>query len=819
MKKRTGALLAVLLATLMAFVFGAPGLSESSTLSALRQLEQDTGSSVEITWNPRTDTPSFVRGSMPLSGARVQSEDDASAWSLAFLDHYAGLFGIQDASHELTVVQTETDALGMSHVTFSQVYQGIEVYGASIKTHLSADGQKIAAISSGFVPGIQVASVEPWVSAEQALATARGSLAGGELTTDPRLVVYPGASSSEAVSAQLAWLVELRDDAVPARKVYVIDAIDGYILDALDRIYDWSRSRDLQRSNSPEAVAQAPCPPASCTPGRDVGREFFVQVVQRLADVPVDEFAVEALVAWEPHENTSACWNPLATTWKMPGSCDFNTATVQHYLTEDMGAEATANTLNQGYYDAIRRMLRLEAFDREALRAALGTWGTCSGQGCDSLLNRWQELWNARLSRDRKTYDADHTMQLPGTLVRAEGDVSTGDQDVDNAHDFAGATYNYYWQTHGRDSYDGQGATLVSTANYGNSYMNAFWNGEQTVYGDSFAVNDVVAHEWTHAVTEHTAKLEYRWQSGALNESFSDIFGAMVDRDDWLMGEDLPPDALGGREAIRDLSDPTRFGQPAHTDDWVETCSDNEGVHTNCGITNKAYYNIATAIGKDKAERIFYRTLTVYLVETSSLEDARAGALQSAQVLYGEDSAEYAAVRDGFDAVGLDGHWQPPENNCACGASVALTAEPDGQDLLSDLRAVRDQVFTRNPGRRWTSIYYEHQIEVAWLLISDSQSRAEAQAGFRTFGPVFRALLEGDEASSEVILTQETIQAAERALMDVAEKSSPAVREDIIQEWNRIDPYRFVGWDVASVKRQLLLEEAPYRILMPLVVE
>ncbi|MCK4305034.1 MAG: M4 family metallopeptidase, partial [Candidatus Eisenbacteria sp.] len=346
---------------------------------------------------------------------------------------------------------------------------------------------------------------------------------------------------------------------------------------------------------------------------------------------------------------------------------------------------------------------------------------------------------------NRGTYDANHRYSLPGTLVRSEGDGPTGDQDVDNAHDFAGETYDYYWNTHNRDSYDDQGATPISTANYGYSYMNAFWNGEQVVYGDGFPVKDIVAHEWTHAVTEHSAELEYRWQSGALNESFSDIFGAMVDRDDWLMGEDLPPDVLAGREAIRDLSDPPRFGQPDHTDDWVETCSDNEGVHTNNGIPNKAFYNIATAIGKDKAEQIFYRTLTVYLDTGSSLEDARAAALQSAEDLYGSGSAEYTAVQDGFNAVGLDGVWQPPPNDCdPCAARTTLSAESDGKSLLDNLRAVRDKVFNQDPGRRWTRIYYKHQFEVAWLVLSDSQLRTDVPAGFRAFDPVFRALLDSD---------------------------------------------------------------------------
>src|ERR1044071_4809311 len=167
-------------------------------------------------------------------------------------------------------------------------------------------------------------------------------------------------------------------------------------------------------------------------------------------------------------------------------------------------------------------------------------------------LNRFES------AKDRTVYDMNNGT-VTGSYARGEGDPATGDADVDGAYDGTGATYDYYASTFGRDSYDGAGAALVSFVHYGVAYQNAFWDGFEMVYGDGFAVNDVTAHELTHAVTERTAGLEYQWQSGALNESFSDIFGAMVDRNDWLMGEDLP---IG---AIRDLENPGAHGQPGNT--------------------------------------------------------------------------------------------------------------------------------------------------------------------------------------------------------------------------------------------------------------
>jgi subtilisin family serine protease len=161
----------------------------------------------------------------------------------------------------------------------------------------------------------------------------------------------------------------------------------------------------------------------------------------------------------------------------------------------------------------------------------------------------------------------------------------------------------------------------------------------------------------------------------------------------------------------------------------------------------------------------------------------------------------------------------PEEAGCPprpCAASIALADEPDGQSILSNLRAVRDKVFTQDPGRRWVRIYYKHQFEVAWLLMSDSQLRADALAGFRAFDPVFRAAL---GKGRPVTLTPELIEAARRALMGVAERGSPALHDDIVREWEKVNPYRFVGWDVLEVWKQLCLEEQPVQIYLPIILK
>jgi bacillolysin len=261
-----------------------------------------------------------------------------------------------------------------------------------------------------------------------------------------------------------------------------------------------------------------------------------------------------------------------------------------------------------------------------------------------------------------ETRTANNGSRLPGYYSVDSNNAWTSysqGAEVD-AHANAEKVYDYYLNTHNRNSFDNRGASLVSTVHYGYNYNNAFWNGSQMVYGDGDGSTftslsgalDVVAHELTHAVTERTAGLQYQYQSGALNESFSDVFGYFLDSEDYLMGEDVYTPGVSG-DALRSLSSPSRYGQPEHMNDYVNTSADNGGVHTNSGIPNKAAYHTISSIGKTKAEKIYYRALTVYLTPTSNFSYARAALLQSAADLYGSGSSTYNAVKSAWDAVGV----------------------------------------------------------------------------------------------------------------------------------------------------------------------
>jgi bacillolysin len=267
-----------------------------------------------------------------------------------------------------------------------------------------------------------------------------------------------------------------------------------------------------------------------------------------------------------------------------------------------------------------------------------------------------------------QTYTANNGSSTPGSTLSDSDNNWSSDAAVD-AHHNAGVVYDYYYDTHNRNSFDDNGASIISTVHYQNNYNNAYWDGSQMVYGDGdgstfipLVCLDIVGHELTHAVTENTAGLVYQDESGALNESVSDIFAIMIDRDDWMVGEESYTPGTSG-DALRYFDDPTQGNQPDHYSDLYTGSQDNGGVHTNSGIPNKATYlmvaggthhNVTvTGVGRTAVEKIWYRALSNYLTAYSDFADARSSTLQAASDLYGSSSAEYDAVADAWAAVGI----------------------------------------------------------------------------------------------------------------------------------------------------------------------
>ena len=284
--------------------------------------------------------------------------------------------------------------------------------------------------------------------------------------------------------------------------------------------------------------------------------------------------------------------------------------------------------------------------------------------------------------KQRALSDTHNTSTLPGDVIRAEGAGPTGDRAVDEAYDGLGATYDFYWDIFQRNSIDDEGLPLNATVHYGQKYNNAFWNGERMVFGDGdgdvfnrFTIAlDVIGHELTHGVTQDEAQLLYFYQSGALNESVSDVFGSLVkqralkqtaDKADWLIGAGLFTAKVKG-VALRSMKAPgTAYDdpvlgkdpQPAHMRDFNYTFDDNGGVHINSGIPNHAFYLVAARLGGnawEKAGRIWYETLRDPRLRPNTgfrrfarLTNANAGRV------FGLGSAEHQAVRDAWSQVGI----------------------------------------------------------------------------------------------------------------------------------------------------------------------
>jgi Zn-dependent metalloprotease len=283
---------------------------------------------------------------------------------------------------------------------------------------------------------------------------------------------------------------------------------------------------------------------------------------------------------------------------------------------------------------------------------------------------------------NRTVRDAKHTERLDGPIVRAEGDEAVRDPAADEAYDGLGATWTLFSAVFGRNSIDDRGMPLEGIVHYGVDYDNAFWDGYRMVFGDGdgtifnrFTVAvDVIGHELTHGVTDDEAALAYMGQSGALNESMSDVFGALVKQHhlgqsaaqaDWLIGAGLLRPSVKG-VALRSMKAPgTAYDdpvlgkdpQPGHMDDFVTTTADNGGVHINSGIPNRAFYEAATALGGqawERAGRIWYDALRAPLVGRNTNFSAFAQAtVRSAGVRFGAGSEEAQAVTEAWKQVGV----------------------------------------------------------------------------------------------------------------------------------------------------------------------
>ena len=368
-----------------------------------------------------------------------------------------------------------------------------------------------------------------------------------------------------------------------------------------------------------------------------------------------------------------------------------------HYQAPDIGSYYVYVDMNTGKIVNTESRLKFDG-------AVTGS-GTAEN-GTERTLNLYQSgnSYEAKdITKDMpgqiSTYTANNKQEQPGKLFTSST-KTISDPAVVSVHSYAGVVYDFYKKLFNRNSIDGNGMSLISTVHYAKNYANAFWDPEtnQMVYGDGDGKYyrplctdfDVVGHEMTHGVTDKTAKLTYANQSGALNESMSDVMGVLIQTwdkynvqnggtwefndSDWVIGDEIYT-GKSNEKAFRSLKDPTLYDQPDsmtspnyYTKYWDQSKVSTEdaekidygGVHTNSGVPNKAAYLVAKSIGCEKTAKIYYRALENYFNANTNFTGAYNGLVQAATDLYGANSNEVKALTSAFTSVGIISGSQQP---------------------------------------------------------------------------------------------------------------------------------------------------------------
>ncbi len=559
--------------------------------------------------------PIFIKGKLP----KAQRQLPPEAQARAFLQHNAEAMQIDEAKEAFELVSSQTDQLGMQHFSFRQTHQGIPVYGAEVKVHCK-NGQAFM-LNGRYRPIKDELPNSPQIDSEYALGLARHIVEETHGSSQANLPDYlRQADEIElVVFAPQLYLPKGSTAMKPEREAELCWKID-LSADAIHR---------FRLFISAESGKLLHLTKLSCS--------FLPEGRLPLAERPAKTPAREK-------KSASKLFLP-------PGP-----VTAQAIDLKGVTRTLHVYELNGTYYmiDASRDMYSATASNLPDDPAGV--------------------IW---------TLNAQNTNPQNGNFTVSQ--LSSGNNQWNNptsvsAHYNAETCFEYFYNKFGRNSINGQGGNVISLINVsdtdGSGMDNAFWSGTAMFYGNgNQAFNaplckalDVGGHEMSHGVIGSTANLIYEAQSGALNESFADVFGVLIDPANWQLGEDVVNPAYFPTGALRDMSNPHNGGsgpndpswQPAHMNEYqnlpVNAQNDNGGVHINSGIPNHAFYLFATAVGNSKAEQVYYRALTQYLNASSQFIDCRLAVLQATEDLYGAGSSEVNAAASAFDQVGITGN-------------------------------------------------------------------------------------------------------------------------------------------------------------------
>ena len=577
----------------------------------------DTQRFIKIKKDESTGLPIWIYGK--LENAPQQRNASIESRAINYLEAVKEPLQIKNPAEEFFIQKINTDKLGQQHIRMQQQFQGIKIYNSEIIVH--SKDQDIYLVNGRHYPTPQLENITPTINLDNAKLVARNDVGtfktlsleekkyvAGEQFESELVIFFPEKKlPTDQANPKLAYHLTVIPN-MTERWEYLIDAENGNVLNKYSSICKFHVSS------------------TGLKPADDLSSHKNCN--------HKNNFAKSSAVS-KPVNDTELVNGPFTTN-----------------ATDLLGISRTINTyeVNGTYYmyDGSRQMFNINSdlpSDPKGMIVTVDGLGNYpSNNNFDySVITSNNNSWN-----------------YPAAI---------------SAHYNGGEAYEYFKFTHNRESINGEGGTIISFFNIGdengNEMDNAFWNGAAMFYGNgdqafNFPLQralDVAGHEMSHGVIQGTANLEYQGQSGAMNESFADIFGAMIDRDDWQMGEDITNPSYISTGALRSLSDPNNGGSSLSNAGWQpKTMSeyqnlpntpqgDNGGVHINSGITNYAYYLFATDIGKDKAELIYYRALDVYLVKSSQFVDLRNAVVQATNDLYG--STEVNAANAAFDAVGI----------------------------------------------------------------------------------------------------------------------------------------------------------------------
>lgn len=527
-----------------------------------------------------------------------------------YLEKAAPILEVENPSDEFKLVKSDVEeALQMTHHKFQQQYKGVPIFGAEVILHSKGGVFNMLNGKSFPTPDLEVT---PTVKANNAIKVVESDLVEVEkVTYTPNFdTEYLGTDQikselqiyfpqGQKVNPKLAWHITIHPNLMK-RFEYFVDAQTNEILDKWGSFcqlthleFDESQESKENHHYCNHDHAPAAKPNATLMDGPEVASARDLNGINRTINTYLVGSTYFMIDAVKPMFNQGSVFpnEPSGVIWTVDGQG---------------GTPARPNNFN-------------------AIHVTSGN-------------NNWS---------DPRTVSAHYNGEI---------------------------AYNYFRDVHGRASVNDKNGNIMSFIDIreddGSEMDNAFWNGIAIFYGNgnqAFSsplsrALDVAGHEMSHGVVQTTANLNYMNESGALNESFADVFGAMMDREDWNIGEDIVNTRFFPTGTMRDMANPNNGAaqgsqnwQPAHYDERFRGSQDNGGVHINSGIPNHAYYLFATnsAVGKERAEKVFYRALDRYLVASSEFVDFRVATMQAAGDLYG--STVQAALNDALNQVGIPG--------------------------------------------------------------------------------------------------------------------------------------------------------------------